>query len=184
MEYVSLGSTCAVSNYIKEYNTNRYPFDWCNINIKQLNSVLLNDFDKYTDIEYFKESYNHPLISSIDNSPKESIIVKNKYNVSFAHEIAKRYEIDEFKSKLHKRIQQFKKLENPYFIRFENSKFKSYYNDEVNILINYLDKHFDNYKLIFIVPDSYKLDYHNTYYYKSNYIDWKYENIFNDSLPI
>jgi len=178
MEYISLGSTCAVANYLKKYDHIRYPFDWCNINIKQLNRVLENDFDNFNDVQYYKLSNNHKHLET-DN---ESIIVKNKYNITFAHEIANKYEIDEFKTKLEKRINQFKTTKKPYFIRFEYGNCKSYYNEEFYKLYKYLESHYSSFKLLIIVPNNgtWNVPHTNVIYYPINeYIDWKYENIFN-----
>lgn len=186
MEYISLGSTCATANFLHKYNTNRYPFDWCNITIKQLNQVLENDFMDYNDVKYYKTSHNHKLIDmkndNIMETSNDSIIVRNKYNISFAHEISQHYEIDEFKSKLSKRIDQFKTTKEPYFVRFEYGKCKSYYNDEFIKLYKYLESQYGSFKLLVIVPNngSWNVPYDNVIYYPDNdYVDWKYEHIFN-----
>ena len=55
--YVSLGASCAVSNYFKTFTKQQtLPFDWTKINIKQLNLVLKNDFKDYNSIKIYKSS--------------------------------------------------------------------------------------------------------------------------------
>jgi hypothetical protein len=74
---------------------------------------------------------------------------------------------DEFENKLIKRIFKFKTLKNPVFIRLETSNNINNY----NILIQELDKYFDNYKFILIS----KINPNN-----SKIIHYKLDNIFND----
>jgi|SaaInlStandDraft_5_1057022.scaffolds.fasta_scaffold02359_2 hypothetical protein len=176
MEYVSLGATCAVANHLKTIK--RYPFDWCKININQLNKVLFNNFIDFNNIKYFKTSLEHKYLES-NNA---SIIVKNKYNITFAHEIINKYNIDIFKQKLNKRINQFINLKKPYFIRFEYGKQKKNYNKEFIKLINSLDSQYDNYKLLLIIPHDWNINYNNVYFYNDKFIDWKYDNVFNKAF--
>lgn len=180
MTFVSLGSTCAVANYLNSINkrNSSYPFDWCKINIKQLIKVLSNDFIDYNNIIIDKYSDNHPYIN--DNTIG-SLIIKNTYNIKFAHEVLYNAEINEFIKKIDKRIIRFKNLTDPIFIRYEEEKFKKTYNENLNELISLLNKYFKNYKLILVLPRTYKINtnYHNVIiYYYDNYTDWKNINAF------
>ena len=111
MNFVSLGGNCSVAYQLDKLGLrhNSYPFDWCRIKINKLIQVLNNNFNFYEDIIFKKKSFKH------DNN----IIVKNNYNIEFAHELINKYEIDNFKLILLKRIELFKQLKNPIFVRLE-----------------------------------------------------------------
>ena len=91
--YVSLGALCCIKLFKKFTHNQTLPFDWTKINIKQLNLVLKNDFKDYDNLEIYKYGNNH-----------ESYILKNDYNIQFAHEILNKYQLEEFKIKLKNRI--------------------------------------------------------------------------------
>ena len=61
---VSLGGNCAVSYQLKKYGYrySSYPFDWCKMNLDQLNKVLENDFQDFNNVSIYKFSENHKLI--------------------------------------------------------------------------------------------------------------------------
>lgn len=188
--YVSLGASCAVSNYLKKFTHNQtLPFDWTKINIKQLNLVLKNDFKDYDNLEIYKYSNNH-----------ESYILKNGYNIQFAHEILNKYQLEEFKIKLKNRIVKFNKIlrentEEIKFIRFEFSPYKKNYFNEFIKLLNIIDDNKQkNCNIIFklILHTSYKekMELYNnetkiklnkyrieTYFFDDYSDDWKYPNI-------
>lgn len=154
--YISLGHNCSVAWNLQQLNlrTISYPFDWCEMSLKQLIKVLSNNFLDYEKLEIVKLSTNH---INFDNN-KPSYIIKNPYNIKFAHEVISKMELNEFSNKLLERITRFKNLKNPIFIRIENNNINNY--DELKLLLN---KYFDKYKLIIID--------------KNNYTDWKYSHL-------
>lgn len=168
--FVSLGSNCSVSYALKKYNlrTKAYPFDWSNVSLNQLINVLENNFEDYEKVETYKLSLNH-----IDfKTGQPTYIIKNKYNIKFAHES---YTCEKFLEKLVTRIDRFKKLINPTFIRLEMNKL-----DKLNKLVKLLDKYYNKYRLIIISKDiNDKLINDKIIYYKLDveYKDWKYENL-------
>lgn len=174
--YVSLGGSCSTTYHLKRLGLRKsaYPFDWSKITIKQLNNVLENDFKNYTDLEIKKWSENHK-----SNSQNEggSFLLKNKYGCSFAHELVNEDNLNEFEEKMKRRIDRLKKLKNPTFIRFENSKYKKSYCDEYKKLNQNLNKIFEKYTLILILHDSYKIETNNIIYYSDFDPNWKYNNI-------
>ena len=167
IEIVSLGGNCSVAYHLNQYGYrfNSYPFDWCNIKLNQLINVFKNDFKDFEKLKINKLSHNHLLFS---NNLQPSFILTNNYGCKFAHEVIDdNMSFDEFKNKLIKRIFKFKTLKNPVFIRLETSNDINNY----NILIQKLDKYFDNYKFILIS----KINPNN-----SKIIHYKLDNIFND----
>lgn len=166
MDFVSLGGNCSVAYQLNKLGLrhNSYPFDWCRIKINKLIQVLNNDFNFYEDIIFKKKSFNH------DNN----IIVKNNYNIEFAHELINKYEIDNFKLILLKRIERFKQLKNPIFVRLE------YENLGDNKILLYkklehlLKLYFDNFKIILISKNKYESLYTTWYQLPKFSDDWKY----------
>ena len=143
-QIISLGSNCSITYQLNKYNLRlqSFPFDWSKITIKQLNKVLEMNFHDYENIFIKKFSENHD----------SSYIVSNKYNIIFAHEIFDKYNIEEFKKVLVKRINNF--INNKSFIKFvriELQPITKSYLDELNKLILLLDKYFDNYKIILLI---------------------------------
>lgn len=168
---VSLGSTCCIAHQLKklEYKTG-YPFDYCNISINKLISVLRNNFDFYTNLNVLKLSDKHKT-----KDEKSSLILKNEYNIKFAHEILYKYELEDFKLKLGYRIEKFKSLENPIFIRYECSIVKNI-EEKYNKLKKELDKYFTRYKLIIICHKDNKNSM-ESYYYDNFIEDWKRDDL-------
>jgi hypothetical protein len=164
---ISLGSSCAVANYLKERNIrhNSYPFDWCKININQLNKVLAMRFHNFHDIKIVKYSDNHPYLenysienNSIENNSIGSFVLKNDYNIIFAHEIINKYDIDNFKERLLERINRFTLLESPTFIKYEEpGKMKTTYIQNLIELLMNLSSYFKEFKLILVVPENYNI---------------------------
>lgn len=190
--YISLGSTCAVANYLnsKGYRQSSYPFDWCNVNIKQLNQALSTDFNNYTDLSLVKYSDTYPYYDGEQFIDKGSSVFKNSLNIKFAHELLEKFDIDEFKQKLTTRIDRFKQLQSPNFIRYEEGKQNSYYNEEYINLLSNLTSMFDIFTLTLLVPTSFEIENFphingsqaqraiNVIKYDCEYIDWKNENAF------
>jgi hypothetical protein len=176
-QIISLGSNCSITYQLNKYNLRlqSFPFDWSKITIKQLNKVLEMNFHDYENIFIKKFSENH----------NSSYIVSNKYNIIFAHEIFDKYNIEEFKKVLIKRINNF--INNKSFIKFiriELQPITKSYLDELNKLIKLLDNYFHNYKIILLIDTDSNLliDTDSKLIIKkiinfNNYIDWKMDYI-------
>jgi glutaredoxin-related protein len=158
--FVSLGYNCSVAWNLKLLNLRKesYPFDWCDISLSKLINVLSNNFIDYEKVEIIKLSNNFKYFGE-NEKDIPTFILNNKYNVKFAHEVISKIELLDFSNKLLERIERFKKLKNPTFIRIEKNNINTSY-DELKQILN---KYFDNYKLI-IIPTN-------------NFIDWKYSNL-------
>lgn len=178
MEIVSLGSNCAVAYQLKQYQLRKqaYPFDWARISLNSLVKVLDNNFHRYEKMSIKKLSENHP--NWEDNKP--SYIVGNDYGVTMAHEIVNEQNLELFSTFLLKRIERFKILVNPTFIRLETSNLTPTQMQTYNKLVGHLDDYFSNYKLIVISkikPTNPKItwielkSFDNKWWYPS--LDWK-----------
>lgn len=128
--YISLGGNCAVSWNLRRLFLRKesYPFDWCKMNINKLNSVLENNFDGFSNVNIKKFSDNH-----------NSCIYKNKYNITFAHEMV-------IYEKLEERIVRFKALKNPTFVILKTDN-KCI---DIDVLIKNLQRYFVDFKIIII----------------------------------
>ena len=187
VEYISLGSNCSVTYQLNKYGLRicAYPFDWIKINITQLNNILQKDFDDFaeslefkkisTKHEYFgfgfgfaqDENINEHIDENINEHIKtDSIVLTNKYNIKFAHEITKINEIENFKSRIKTRIDRFKnlssnnKINHICFIRVEINPIKLSWIVDIQNLIRllkiYVDN--DNFKLILIINSENKYE--------------------------
>jgi len=169
---ISLGTNCSVGWNLNKYNlrTISYPFDWCDIKINQLIKVLDDNFKDYNNLKIKKLSENH-----LNEKGKSTYILNNDYNIKFAHEVLDNNKIEEFEERLFYRIEKFKKLENPIFIRIELIKVNP---NKYIELDKSLKKYFSNYKLIIITDFSNELNLDNIKFIKLNkeFINWKYEN--------
>jgi hypothetical protein len=176
--YIPLGNTCAIAYQLNKYGlrTMPLPFDWCKIDIKQLNNILDNEFNKFEDLTVVKFSEKHKLL---DND-FGSYILKNKYNIIFAHElyIINSYNITSLQNNIKKRIKNFYNLKS-YKIRFiiHNSIVDNY---NLNKLIIHLKKYFNNFIIIYITNinkfDNNDLTVKNNIYYiyiDYNIINWQ-----------
>ena len=177
--FISLGGNCSIAYQLNKYDlrTHAYPFDWCKINSKQLLQVLKSNFKNFSILEFKKYSENHKLIADgTININQGSVILKNKYNIQFAHELKRDDEILEYQNKLSNRIHRFNTLKIPTFIRIEtenlnNDKIKIYQNIEIE-----LSKYFDNYKLILI--SKFKYESEKIVWYPLEFTsDWTYSNL-------
>ena len=180
--FVSLGSNCSVSYQLAKYNikTIALPFDWCQININQLISVFENNFENFSNFEILKESSTHNLIENNKIIGDSSLILKNSYNIRFAHEILSKYSLEEFTIKMNERIKRFIKLKkNLTFVRIELSPIKNDYINKIQKLLVLLDKYFINYELILIVPNILKFDNAKIicYTYDTFSSDWKMDHL-------
>ena len=181
--HISLGGTCAIAYQLNKHNKREtaYPFDWSKTDITQLITVLEQDFTDYEDVEIKKLSDNHPN----NETGFASYILVNRYKITMAHEISDVKEIAEFREKLIRRIDRFKKIEGKIiFYRLETCVYKKNYDDKINKLINILDSYKIDYELRIIVHKSYKESSINLmdnkiklYYYDEMTPDWKFDNI-------
>jgi len=180
--FISLGSNCSVSYQLAKYNIKSIalPFDWCQININQLISVFENNFENFSNFEIIKESTKHNLIENNKIIGESSLVLKNSYNVRFAHEILLKYSLDEFIIKMNERIKRFIELkEKLIFVRIELSPIKNNYINKIQKLLVLLDKYFINYELILIVPNILKFDNAKIicYTYNTFSSDWKMDHL-------
>lgn len=161
--FISLGNTCAIAHQLKltGLRTIAFPFDWCNVSINQINQVLNNNFNNFNELKVIKYSTNHKLLplsmdnhtitnTDTSNSNDGSYILKNSYNILFAHELYKinNYHIDNLKDIINNRINNFinAKNENVYFIIHKSILDII----SLNQLINNLKNYFTNFKIIYI----------------------------------
>lgn len=187
--FISLGGNCAIAYQLKKLGlrNNSYPFDWCKMSISKLNKVLEDDFEDFSDIEINKYSKNH-LLEDDEEINSGSYIVKNKYNISFAHEIKTdtEKEIKEFKNTLERRIKRFKNLNN-HNITFVILNLENVKNIDINleILLKNLKMYFKHFKLIYIGYNEIKKKFlHKEIKYikyikinTNDWVDWKYSNL-------
>jgi hypothetical protein len=187
---VSLGGNCAISYQLKKLGLRNksYPFDWCKMSISKLNKVLENDFESFSDVKINKYSQNHLLEVNEDGKEYKNIgsyIVKNKYNISFAHEIKTdtEEEIKDFKKTLERRIKRFKNLNNHditfVILNLENVK---NINVKLEFLLKNLKMYFKDFKLIYIGYNEIKEKFlhKEIKYIKLNineWVDWQYSNL-------
>ena len=185
--FISLGGNCAIAYQLKrlELRDKSYPFDWCKMSINKLNKVLENNFENFSDIKIFKFSKNHLLENDDLLNDNGSYIVKNRYNISFAHELKtdNEKELKKFKKTLERRIKRFKKL-NTDNLTFVILNLENKQNDNLNaeILTKNLKIYFSNFKLIYIGPNiSIKYDKNNKIKYIkldiNKWVDWQYSNL-------
>lgn len=201
--FISLGNNCSISYQLQNLGIKKYsyPFDWCKISISQLNDILENNFEDFSDINIKKFSNNH-LYN--DNNKYGSYLLHNKYNITFAHElfINSNKNINKFKLKLNKRIKRFLDHKNDYII-FIIIEHKQSNENKLLELVNKLNKYFNYFKILYIKIDdieniktislkntnldkNYKISISNKYNYIKtihvnkniiNWEDWKYSNL-------
>jgi hypothetical protein len=152
MKYISLGSNCSVAYQLKKKNLKNdcYPFDWCKISILQLIEVLNNNFENYSNSIIIKKiSQKHSSIIS-----NYSLILKNKYNIQFAHEIDNESKLSIFINKINTRIKNFTSIsliDKITFIRIELKPIKLIYREYIIKLAELLNKYSSNYILKLII---------------------------------
>jgi|LauGreDrversion4_2_1035121.scaffolds.fasta_scaffold89077_3 hypothetical protein len=186
---VSLGSNCSVCYHLINLGlrSQAYPFDWTRLSLGNLNQVLSNRFAGFTELSIKKFSPAHPIITNgnedLDGN-SGSVILVNKQNIQFAHEISDPENLIEFTAGLSRRIERFLSLENPTFVRLETANLTSSQMCEYDKLVGLLDGLFGNYQLVLISrlkPSNNKIIWVKLESFDSN---WKYpslnwENIFN-----
>ena len=180
MIYISLGSNCSVTYWLNKLELRKaaYPFDWSNITMKQLNTILKNNFSDYAEtlqIKFISEKYS-------DEFCNPSAVITNKYNVKFAHEVITN-DICDFKKSLVSRVNRFNELNKEEFItyvRIELSVVKLEYINELEELIKFLDLINPNYIIKLIIhTNSIKIDLKKVkiHYFETFSPDWKMEHL-------
>jgi hypothetical protein len=101
--FIPIGNNCSVAYQLKKLNIryNSYPFDWAKMNIRKLNRVLENDFKDYSKLRIHKFSNNH--LDNIHNI-HGTYILKNSYNINFAHELLDIHDLNKLEFLFEKRI--------------------------------------------------------------------------------
>lgn len=183
MEYISLGSNCSITYQLEKLDLrkNAYPFDWVKITLNQLLNILIENFNDFIEsLEFVKISPYHLIQESLVNDELKisSLILTNKYNIKFAHELSEKYQIDIFKIKMLKRIERFRELgnKNITFVRIELSPIDKSWYKNICYLIEILNKYSTNFKLILIVCSDLEFTFpSNILIYKFNKFtpDWK-----------
>jgi hypothetical protein len=120
---LSLGSNCCIKFFIKNILRPPYGetelFDYIGTSIKQINKLILNDFEDLTTDTCFQ--------SLIIFNNDEPIITNTKYDIRFKHDLKKLEDISNplFKEKIERRILRFKQnvvnFKNILFIRQQES---------------------------------------------------------------
>lgn len=168
---VSLGGNCVVTYQLKKLNIRHVamPFDWSAIKINKLCDALNTNFDRYDEVVIHKKSPAH----------YNSYTIKNKYQI-FAHEVMREQSIDKFKSSLVKRVERFKNLTNPTFVRVETFgvknpiQYRKYWLNIIQIL-NVMFKHYRIILISSINPDIDTIKWYNYNYvsdWQNNHLNW------------
>ena len=170
--YLSLGSNCSVTFQLNKYNKrSSSPFDWSHLSINQLILVLEKDFLDFNKFEIVKDSSVHHMIDSM----LPSLVIKNPYNIKFAHEIVSHSSLEDFSKKILTRIENFK-LKNiiECFVRIELSPIKKDYIMKIKKLLQLLDIMCGKeYELILILPkDKIEMEKVRCYTYNDYSSDW------------
>ena len=175
--FISLGGNCCIKYQLNKYgyNLETYPFDWCKISISQLILILQNNFEDYVEsIFIHKKSNNHFLLNDFN---KTSYIIKNKYNISFAHELSDVDKLDDFKNSINRRIKRFNETNiNKIYVRIEFTKINLNYNEHLKKLLELIKPN----KLILIIKNDIEIIKNENliiYYYDGDFINWMMDNI-------
>lgn len=174
--FIPIGNTCSVAYQLKNLNIryNSYPFDWARINIRKLNSVLENNFNNYCKLKIHKYSNNH---LDMINNIQGTYIVKNNYNINFAHELLNIHDLNKLEYLFEKRINKFKNCNNNYII-FVLLNLEINIDYELELLIYNLKKYFNNFKILYISNYKIKVNkYIIQYNINNDWLDWEYNNL-------
>ena len=161
MDYVSLGGNCAIAHQFKSFGIrqNAYPFDFATSTISQVIDVITNDFEDFEKLQVVKYSDQHK-INNVEESPG-SLILKNKYQMKFAHEITNESDKDQLEKSFIRKKQRFmdlaKSSNDLTFIRLETSIYKKDYELKLLELVKLLANKFHSFKLIVIMHRNYQI---------------------------
>ena len=157
--FIPLGTTCTMSYQLNEVGLRHqaFPFDWAKMSINQLNKVLTNSFESFSDIKVKKWSDNHPHLETGHGS----FIISNSYNITFAHEVIDKNSVDEFKKTLDKRIERLLTHKDDYikFVIFNTGK-----PIDMTLLTVNLGKYFNDFNILELHPDN-------------QFTNWKYSHM-------
>ena len=174
--FIPIGNNCSVAYQLKKLNIryNSYPFDWAKMNIRKLNRVLENDFKDYSKLRIHKFSNNH--LDNIHNI-HGTYILKNSYNINFAHELLDIHDLNKLEFLFEKRINKIINCKNNYIV-FVLLNLEAIMDSEIELLITNLKKHFNNFKILYI--SNYKIknnDYIIQYNIDNYWTDWKFNHL-------
>jgi hypothetical protein len=176
MVIVSLGGNCCIAYHERRLGikTETFPLDWSSTSISQLNQLLENNFLNFEELAFKKISENHPHL----DGENPSVVCSNKYKIKFAHEIKNKSQITELSEKILKRIQRFRTLKNPTFIRLETGNLSL---DKMNLMYSELERlldiYFLEYKVIVISINKYESKKFNWVRLEQFDSDWRFPNI-------
>ena len=174
--FIPIGNNCSIAYQLNNLNLrfNSYPFDWAKCNISQINKVLENKFKDFSKLKISKFSLNH--LDIIDNK-FGSYILKNKYNINFAHELLKEDNIINLENKFNKRINKLLKCKNKYII-FILLNLQNNIDNQINKLIINLKKYFTNFKILYI--SNYKIQDNkniHSYIINTTWSGWEFNHL-------
>jgi hypothetical protein len=178
---ISLGHDCCVAYQLQKFGLRSMslPFDWIRLNLTNLEHILNNNFQFFTDDKYLiKDNIDHlnkfPLLDENwkdTNNTKNLIVSNTYYNIKFYHDFDSEKDFEEqiinFKIKYSRRIDRFNKIckdssIKKTFIRIcKNPKEKEILE---NILCEYCGN--DNFYLKIIIQDN-----------KQKFQSWKKEEL-------
>jgi hypothetical protein len=185
--YISLGCDCSVSYQLNELGlrTSAMPFDWMSItNLDRLQRILENDFENFTNFEYYtfteqSDKFNYEKNDTLTSNMVSLVkMVHNVYKFTLPHEhYNKLFNIDIFQSKYSRRIERFRNIvrdetQHKIFIRLSNTKEIKNIQKLEKSLLNY---GCNNFQIKFINMDNYTdlIDQTIVFNWIRNYIPWK-----------
>lgn len=115
MEYISLGSTCAVAFQKQRLGLKHetYPFDWVRVDsFDMINDILYNRFANFTtNLVKVTESNKFPVfVDDFSTNNSTSIIMKNCYGIKFYHDFTNDIDINQVTIKYQRRIDRLLQL--------------------------------------------------------------------------
>lgn len=172
---ISLGGNCSVAYQLSRYGlrSESYPFDWCNMSINSLIRVLEEDFIGYEDIEIKKKSERHIKFGT----EEATYIVRNRYNITMAHELVREEEMEEIREKLRRRVERLRRIRKPKFVRLETKNMTEEDVRKYEILLKILKEKYEDYEMVII--SNREIEDERVRWYKLERFseDWKYDGI-------
>lgn len=147
-KYVPLGYNCSLAYFLKNNNLrfNSYPFDWCQIKIKNIIECFKNNFASFTNFKISKFSENHQNFINSSNT-NGSYILSNIYSNKITHEINNINELNNIIDKYNNRIYKLLHVNNPCFIIVINNKKDIKYIEILNNMLKHIYTSDANYQL-------------------------------------
>ena len=181
-KYISLGGNCAIAYHIKKLTKQpTYPFDWCQITLLQLKEVLEEDFRNFDKVRLVKFSEKHPPDTDLQSSDG-SWILKNSFQVKFAHQVLDRLQLPLFIERLQVRINRFKDLrsgnEELRFLRLETSRWRPIFDKYLKKILEILSERYEDFRMVLWVQKDSKVLVENKFleirYFEEFSEDWRY----------